>query len=135
MRYLPFLLGIFLFSCSSPKSELVQSLEGTDSLVINFNQPGTDNIEHTMSTTEQKAINEISGFLNGQKEASGKCALDGDLQFFQKGTLIGNIVFSYSVDSCRQFYVVEKDGSFNSIPMSNKAKDLLSSLQQGKDWY
>lgn len=135
MRYLSILLCLFLVSCSSPRSETAKALEGTDSLVINFNQKGTDTIERTMSTTEPKAIDEITGLLSGQKGKATKCALDGDLQFYQSGTLIGNIVFSYSVDSCRQFIVVEKDGSFSSMPLGSKAHDLLSSLQQGKSWY
>jgi hypothetical protein len=135
MRYLLVITCLFFVSCSSPRSETSKALDGTDSLVINFNQPGTDSIEHTVSTTESKAIEEITGLFSGQKKEATKCALDGDLQFFQKGTLIGNIVFSYSVDSCKQFFIVEKDGSFKALPMSNKARDLLGSLQQGKSWY
>ncbi len=135
MRYLLPFICIFLVCCSSPQSETTRALSGTDSLVINFNQPGTNNIERTINTKEAKALEELTGLLNGQKKVPSKCPLDGDLQFFQQGTLIGNIVFSYTVDSCKQFIIVEKDGSFNALPLSNKAKDMLSSLQQGKSWY
>lgn len=135
MRYLLFLICVFLICCSSPQSETTKALSGTDSLVINFNKKGSDTIENTLSTTEEKAIKELTRFLNGQKMTTSKCPLDGDLQFFQQGTLIGNFVFSFSVDSCKQFIIVEKDGSFSSLPLSNKARDLLSSLQQGKGWY
>lgn len=135
MRILLLLSSAFLISCSSPQSETTRSLSGADSLVINFNQPGTDSIERAMSTTEKKAIREISDLFSGQKKPATKCSLDGDLQFFQQGTLIGNIVFSYSVDSCREFILVEKDGSFNALPMSKKAADLFSAIREGRSWY
>ena len=132
MRPTLFLICLFLFSCGAPKNETQIALSDADSMVINFNYPGTDSIQRTVSTTEGHAIDDLTGFLSGQKKTPSKCSLDGDLQFYQKGTLIGTIVFSYATDSCKQFVIVEQDGTFHSLSMSNKAKDLLSSLQQGR---
>ncbi len=95
----------------------------------------TDSIEKVMNTTDAKAISELVHFISGEKKPAIKCPLDGNLLFYQKGTLLGDFSFSYSTDSCRQFILVEKDGSFSSIKMSDKAVDFLKSLAEGRPWY
>ena len=136
MRYLSVLVAIsFLIGCSSPQTELTRSLSGADSVDVNFLQPGTDKIDKTVSTTESKAIREMTGFLNGQSNTATKCQPEGVLLFYKQQTLIGNIVFSLSSDSCKQFLVVKEDGTFTAVPMSNKAADFLGSLKVGRSWY
>ena len=85
-----------LVSCSNPGSDSSKQLSGSDSLVINFNTPQTDNIEKTMTTTESKAIKKLMNYVDGKTAGAYKCGYDGNLMFYKKRILLGDVSFNYS---------------------------------------
>ena len=123
----------FLAACSGG-SAVSKQLAGSDSLVINFNEPQTNNIEKTMTTTESKAIKKLAGYVDGKKAEEYKCGYDGNLVFYKDGLLLGDVAFNYSGNGCRHF-IQSVDGKLSSSTMSNEAADLLKSLAEGKGWY
>ena len=125
---------IFLASCSHPGSAISKQLAGTDSLVINFNAPQTDSILSTVTTTEVKAIKKLTGFVDGKSSEAYKCGYDGNLLFYKKGILKGDVSFNYSGEGCRHF-ILEVNGKLNPTAMSNEAASFLKSLAEGKGWY
>lgn len=128
-----FLLGAIIVSCTE-KTATGKQLAGSDSLVINFNQPQTNNIAKTVTTIESKAIKKLAGFVDSKTAAAYKCGYDGNLLFYKAGKLTGDISFNYSGDGCHHF-IQEVNGELNSTAMSNEAANFLSSLAEGKDWY
>jgi hypothetical protein len=110
------------------------SLATSDSLVVQFNQPGTDLIDKTVSTTERTAISEVSRFTAGKETSTRSCPLDGNILFYKGGTLIADISFNYSADSCRQFIQINGEKTKSTV-LSNKAADFLRSLREGGGSY
>jgi hypothetical protein len=123
----------FLASCSN-NSSVNKQFSAADSLVINFNTPQTNNIEKTMSTTDNNAIKKITKYVDSKKGEEYKCGYDGNLMFYKKGILAGDVSFNYSGNNCRHF-MQTVDGKLTSTTMSNEAADFLKSLAEGKDWY
>ncbi len=123
----------FLASCSN-NSSVSKQFSAVDSLVINFNAPQTNNIEKTLSTTDNNAIKKITRYVDSKKAEAYKCGYDGNLMFYRKGILQGDVVFNYSGNNCRHF-MQTVDGKLTSTNMSNEAANFLKSLAEGKDWY
>ena len=128
-----YILVIGFISCSS-HSAINKQLSGSDSLLVNFNTPNTDLIEKTVNTTEKNAIRELIGFVDAKASEAYKCGYDGNLMFYKKGILVGDVAFNYSGDSCKHF-IMESDGKLMPTRMSNKAANFLRSLAEGKGWY
>lgn len=126
-------LGIAMFSCSS-ESNINNQLTGCDSLVINFNEANTNNIANSVSTTERKAIKKLVNFVDSKTTDTYQCGYDGNLMFYKKGYLAGDVAFNYSGDGCHHF-IQKINDSLTSTVMSNEAVNFLKSLSQGKDWY
>lgn len=134
MYKLPAILVIGLcVSCTNP-SPLAKKLKSADSLVITFNQPDTDSVINAVSTTEANAIKKITGFLGGKTREGSPCGFDGHLDFFSRGQLLQQVVFSYHTDSCRQF-IFDFDNQVQTLQVSNEARNFLQSLGEGKNWY
>lgn len=134
MRFLcSLLLFSALISCNQ-SSELEKQLSGSDSLEINFNEPGTNIIAKTVITTEKNAVKKLIHFVSGKPSTANKCDYDGNLMFYNEGKLEGDIAFNYSNDSCRHF-IQELNGSLLSSNMSNEAAAFLKSLAEGNGWY
>lgn len=125
---------ICLSSCGDSGSVVSKQLSGSDSLVINFNTPQTNSIAKTMTTTESKAINKLSNYVDGKASEAFKCGYDGNLLFYKKGTLVGDVSFNYSGDGCHHFMMLIKD-ELAPTTMSNEAASFLKSLAEGKGWY
>ena len=123
-----------LVSCSNSGSESSKQLSGSDSLVINFNTPQSNTIAKTMSTTEDKAIKKLIRFADGKSAEAYKCGYDGNLMFYKKGTLVGDVSFNYSGDGCHHFIMLLND-ELAPTAMSNEAVNFLKSLAEGKEWY
>ena len=123
-----------LVSCSNSGSECSKQLSGSDSLVINFNTPQSNTIAKTMSTTEDKAIKKLIRFADGKSAEAYKCGYDGNLMFYKKGTLVGDVSFNYSGDGCHHFIMLLND-ELAPTAMSNEAVNFLKSLAEGKGWY
>ena len=87
-----------------------------------------------MTTTESKAIKKLAGYIDGKKAEESKCDYDGNLLFYKKGVLLGDVTFNYSVDSCRHF-IQSVDGKLSSSTMNNESAAFLQSLAEGKGWY
>lgn len=127
------LLLVMYTSCTNP-TPLTKKLKDADSLIITFNIPDTDSVINTVSTTEPKAIKKITGFLNGKARDGNPCGYDGHLDFFSRGQLVQQVVFSYHADSCRQF-IFDLDNIVQATEVGNEAKRFFQSLGAGKDWY
>ena len=122
-----------LIACGN-KSAVSKQLSVTDSLVINFNAPQTDSIVSTVTTTEVKAIKKLTGFVDGKTSEAYKCGYDGNIMFYKKGVLQGDISFNYSGEGCKHFLQMVKDELAPTV-MSNEAADFLKNLAEGKNWY
>jgi hypothetical protein len=109
-------------------------LSGSDSLVVQFNIPGTDTISNILNATDRNAINELIGFIDSKNALARKCRYDGNLMFYKKGNLTGDVSFNYTADSCRQF-IMELNGELIRSQMSNKAADFLRSLSEQQKGY
>lgn len=133
MRVLLAMLVSVFISCSAP-SAIEKQLKGSDSLVINFNDPGTNNIAKTVTTSEVNAVKKLSRFVDSKKIDISPCNYDGNLEFFKQGIKTGDFVFNYSVDSCRQF-IQDINGTLSGTSLGNEATNFLKSLAEGKDWY
>ena len=123
-----------MFSACSHRSAIGKQLSGSDSLVVNFNTPGTNLIEKTLNSTEKKAIRELIGFVDGKAGQVHVCGYDGNLLFYKNGILTGDVSFNYSEDSCRHFMLM-LNGQLTPVVMSNKAADFLKSLASGNNSY
>ena len=132
MKILVLVLAISIFSSCSGDSPV--HLSGSDSLVINFNEPQSNSIEKTVNTTEVNAIKKLARFTGGESAPEYKCGYDGNLQFYKNGELSGDISFNYSGENCRHF-IQMKEGKLTSTKMSNEAADFLKSLREGRSWY
>lgn len=131
---LSFAIIVLLASCGGSGSAVSKQLSGSDSLVINFNTPQSNTIAKTMNTTEDKAIKKLIRFTDGKPAEAYKCGYDGNLMFYKKGTLVGDVSFNYSGDGCHHFMMSIKD-DLTPTTMSNEAADFLKSLGEGKGWY
>ncbi len=127
-------LLIIISSCTSSGSAVGDQLSGSDSLVINFNTPQSNTIAKTMNTTEDKAIKKLIRFTDGKAGEAYKCGYDGNLMFYKKGILVGDVSFNYSGDGCHHFIML-LDDKLTPTAMSNEAADFLKSLGEGKGWY
>ncbi len=87
-----------------------------------------------MTTTEKKAIQKLSNYVDGKASEAYKCGYDGNLMFYKKGTLVGDVSFNYSGDDCRHFIMLLND-ELAPTTMSNEAVNFLQSLKEGKGWY
>lgn len=134
MKQIIFIAFIFILASCGNKSALSKQLSGSDSLVINFNTPQSNTIEKTMTTTEKKAIQKLSNYVDGKASEAYKCGYDGNLMFYKKGTLVGDVSFNYSGDDCRHFIMLLND-ELAPTTMSNEAVNFLQSLKEGKGWY
>lgn len=120
-----------LISCGN-SSAVSKQLSGTDSLVINFNVPQTNNLLNTLSTTEKTAIKKITKYVDSKTSEAYKCGYDGNLLFYKKGTLVGDVSFNYSVEGCHHFMML-MNGELAPTTMTNEAADFLKSLSAGKN--
>ena len=115
-------------------SPIYKKLAQSDSVVINFNEQGTNNIVKTISTTESIAIKKLSGFIDTKASPAYKCGYDGNMLFYRNGALDADVSFNYSGEGCRHFIQIIA-GQISSTGMENEAADFLKSLAEGRSWY
>ena len=108
MRIIPVVFILLIASCSD-NTAVNKQLSGSDSLVINFNIPQTDSIAKTMTTTEIVAIKKLMKYVGGKTSKAYKCGYDGNLMFYKKGILAGDIAFNYSGEGCQHFIQIAGD--------------------------
>ena len=87
-----------------------------------------------MNTTESKAIRQLIRFVDGKSATNCVASYDGNLLFYEKGMLKGDISFTYSGAVCNRFVRIA-DGQTISTELSKEAGDFLRSLAEGKGWY
>lgn len=121
--------GFILMSCGS--STLVKNMDGSDSVAIRFNHPGTDSIVKVVEATQSHAIEKLVRFADGSETKKHTCGYDGNIMFYKKGILTGDISFNYSADGCHHFLHMA-DGKLTATAMSNEAADFLKSLADGQ---
>ena len=124
-RFVSIAAVFLLLSCGN--SPLVSKLQDSDSIAIRFNLPGTDSIVKVVETTEPHAIQKLVQFADGKAIKEYKCGYDGNIMFYKKGRLAGDISFNYTVDDCHHFLHMA-DGKFTATKMNNEAADFLESL-------
>jgi hypothetical protein len=134
MRILLLVFLIFFASCTV-RTGVQKELSGSDSLVVNFFDTQTYEISKTVTTTEKKAINELSRFVDGKELGLKSCNYDGFLLFFKSDSMIANVGFHYNHDSCQVFVIKKDHNSFDVRSMSKKAADFMKSLAEGRSWY
>ena len=134
MRRFGFIITVIFITSCSGSSTVGKQLSGSDSLVINFNKPQTDSIEKTVTTTDSKAIQKLSGFVDSKTSEAYKCGYDGNFMFYAKGKLLGDVAFNYSDDGCKHF-ILSVDNKLTATTMNNEAVEFLKSLAEGKGWY
>jgi hypothetical protein len=125
---------IVLIAARCKNSAVAKKLSGSDSLVITFNEPNSDAVIKTVTTTENIAIKKVIDFIDTKPTEEFKCGYDGNLIFFSKEKALLPIVFKYKEANCRHF-LFELDGKLVSTRISNEAADFLESLEQGKIFY
>ena len=135
MKILLFACIVMLFcSCGGPGSVISRQLSGSDSLVINFNNPQSTTLNKTVTTTEKTAIKKLINYADSKTSEAYKCGYDGSMLFYTKGILTGDVSFNYSGDGCHHF-IMEVNGKLTPTTMRNEAANFLQSLAEGKGWY
>ncbi len=127
MRCIPLLFLLILAACSG-NSEVSSKLSGTDSLVINFYEPGTTQIVQTVATAEASAIRRLTEFVSARETEIFKCGYDGNLLFFERGKQISDVSFKFSDEACRHF-LMDVKGKLVATTMSSAAADFLFDLK------
>jgi hypothetical protein len=120
--------------CSHHSGSSNNLLSQADSLLINFNRPGTNEIQGTIETTVPDGIQKMAGFIKDKAVPEYKCGYDGNILFYKKDSLLADVSFNYTGKDCRHFIQLV-DGKLKSTEMSNEATDFLKSLAEGKPWY
>lgn len=106
-------------------------MEDSDSIAVRFNHSGTNSIAKVVETTDAHAIQKMLRFADGKKTEEYTCGYDGNIMFFKKGSLAGDISFNFSVDDCHHFLHFAA-GKLTATAMSNEAADFLKSLNAKK---
>ena len=134
MRVMLFVIIIIFAACGGSGSAINKQLSGSDSLVINFNNPQSTTLNKTVTTTEKTAIKKLINYVDSKTSEAYKCGYDGNILFYKKGTVLGDVSFNYSGDGCHHFIMSIKD-ELTPTTMSNEAASFLTSLAEGKGWY
>ena len=134
MRVMLFVIIIIFAACGGSGSAINKQLSGSDSLVINFNNPQSTTLNKTVTTTEKTAIKKLINYVDSKTSEAYKCGYDGSMLYYKKGILTGDVSFNYSGDGCHHF-ISDVDGKFIPTTMSNEAANFLKSLAEGKSWY
>jgi hypothetical protein len=120
-----FAAAIFFISCSN--SPLVSQLEDSDSVAVKFTAPGSGSVIKEVGTSEPYAIKDLLRFAGSQETEQFKCGYDGNILFYKKGNLAGDVSFNYTGDGCQHF-LIEANGKLTATKMSNEAIDFLKAL-------
>ena len=126
MRLLPLLFVLFISACSG-NSEVSQKLSGTDSLIINFFAPNSQNIIKSVATADADAIRRVTEFVSTPETELYKCGYDGSLQFFEDGKQITDVGFKYSDEACRHF-LLDIKGELKATKMNAQGAEFLRDL-------
>lgn len=119
-------LGSLLVSCGN--SQLVNHLEGSDSVAVSFTQQGSGALIKIVGTTGHYAILDLINYTDGKETTQSNCADDGHMIFFKKGITAGYVSFNYTTDGCHHFKL-NKDGKITATEMNNQAVDFLKQLR------
>ena len=128
MKILPFVAALVLLAACSSNPAISKQLAGTDSVVVNFNYPQTNNIMKSVASTEDFAIEKLTRLVAAKTIETNKCGNDGNCLFYKNGALLGNVSFNYSTESCRHFAIL-LDNKLTNTSMDNEAADYLKSLR------
>ena len=116
---------IFCNSCGH--SPLVSQLQGSDSVAVRFKEPLTGKIIKEVATSQAYAIQDLLRFAGSEETAQLKCSYDGDIIFYKKGKVAGDVSFNYTTDVCRHFLFII-NGKLTATKMSYEAVDFLKDL-------
>ena len=122
------------FCACKPSSPTYKLLSTCDSLVINFNEPNSNILARTVTTTNPIAVEKLARFVDAKSTGFSKCGYDGNLMFYKEGILSSDVSFNFSGDGCHHF-IMYLGNQLHATEMSNEAADFLKSLSEGKDWY
>lgn len=119
--------ALVLISCGN--SALVKQIEGSDSVAVRFNYPGTDSIVKVVETTLPHAIEKLVGFVDSKETGKHNCGYNGNIMFYKKGMLTGDISFNYTTNNCHHFLHMA-DGKLSATSLSNEAAHFLKRLAE-----
>lgn len=127
MKFLVLVTAVLVFYSCNNQSDIGKKLSSGDSLVIDFTDTITGAISKTVAATDVNAINKLSRFIDGKESEIFKCGYDGNLRFYSKGAIKGEVSFKYTNPGCRHF-LFEENGKLSATQMSNEAADFLKDL-------
>jgi hypothetical protein len=117
--------AILFISCGH--SPLVSQFEGSDSVAVKFIELGTGAVIKEVATSQTYAIKDLLRFADSEETGQLKCGYDGNIVFYKKGTVAGNLAFNYKTDGCHHFLFMA-NGRLTTTKMSNEAADFLKDL-------
>lgn len=124
-RILFFAACLIIVSCSN--SPLVAHLENSDRVEVRFKHNSEDSTFKKVTTREAHAIQTILQFADGEHIDLGNCQSDGNIMFYRKDSLAGEISFNFSDDGCHHF-LQQFNGKPVATKMNNEAADFLIAL-------
>ena len=116
---------ILCISCGH--SPLVSQFEGSDSVAVKFKEPATGTVIKEVATSQAYAIQDLLRFTGSEETGQLKCGYDGNIVFYKKGIVAGDVDFNYSTDGCHHFLFMA-NGKLTATKMSNEAADFLKDL-------
>lgn len=126
-----FCITICLLFISCVHSPLINQLQHSDSLIIRFLKPGTDDVIKVVESNNPYAIKDLLRFADGEPTNEFKCGYDGKALFYKKGILAGDITFNYLGDGCQHFLYMA-NGKLTATKMCNEAIDFFKALASSK---
>jgi hypothetical protein len=117
--------AVLLISCGH--SALVSPLEGSDSVSVQFTQPGTGSPVKVVESNNDYALQDLLRFADGEQTEQFSCGHDGYIIFYKKGIQTGDIAFNYTTKDCQHF-LHRVNGKITTTKMSYEAIDFLKAL-------
>lgn len=126
MKLIVYIIVVILcISCGH--SPLVSQFEGSDSVAVKFIEPATGAVIKEVATVQPYAIQDLLRFAGSEETEQLKCSYDGDIIFYKKGIVAGNVAFNYKTDGCHHFLFMA-NGKLTTTKMSHEAVDFLKDL-------
>ena len=134
MKKLFLIASVIILATACNNSVLQQKLDDANGLTVKFfdaNNP--DSIIKIVKTTDEKAIEKMTGFVDGKISENLKCGFTGIMLFINNGTEIQTVNFN-TQNNCEHFsYNI--DGKIINSKMTNEAADFLNALYSGRNFY
>jgi hypothetical protein len=124
---------IIIVACQpAPYPKISAAIQNTDSIVINFFEPGSLKATKQKITIVPLGINKIKDYINdGSKGVKNTCATDGVIAFYQKNKPLLKATLQYR-NNCWQINT-EQNGSMAYIALPAEGKTFFEALEKEAD--